>query len=483
MLNRQIVIVAVVGMFSSAQAAIINVPGDQPTIQVGIFVANPGDEVVVAMGTYNENINFLGQAITVRSTDPNDPVVVLNTIINGGGVGRVVSYLSGEGSGTILEGFTITNGFHASNGGGMVAVGGGPTVTNCTFIGNTAGFRGGGMYFNDSNPTVTNCTFSANTSGFGGGMYFNNSNLTVTNCTFAGNTAFAGGGMWINNSNPTVTNCTFSGNSAGDGGGHGDGGGMYISTGSSPTVTGCTFESNSADGLGGGMYGGQPTVSDCTFDGNSAGSFGYGYGGGMYFSSGSPTLTNCTFIGNSAINNGGGMYIFSGGPTVTNCILWNNSPDQISGSGSPAVAYSDVQGGWPGIGDIDADPLFVDPANGDFRLSLGSPCIDAADNTAVPIGVFTDLDGNSRFRDDPATPDTGVGQCANVDMGAYEFQSGADNCCVWDLDHDDIMGVTDLLALLGAWGTDPGRPPDFDNDGDVGVTDLLKLLAQWGPCN
>ena len=48
---------------------------------------------------------------------------------------------------------------------------------------------------------------------------------------------------------------------------------------------------------------------------------------------------------------------------------------------------------------------------------------------------------------------------------------------------DDFMGVTDLLALLGVWGTDPGRPPDFDNDGDVGVTDLLKLLAQWGPCN
>ena len=71
----------------SAQAAIINVPGDQPDIQTAINVAVNGDEIIVASGTYLETINFLGKAITVRSTDSNNPGVVLNTIINRGGAG------------------------------------------------------------------------------------------------------------------------------------------------------------------------------------------------------------------------------------------------------------------------------------------------------------------------------------------------------------------------------------------------------------
>ena len=54
--------------------------------------------------------------------------------------------------------------------------------------------------------------------------------------------------------------------------------------------------------------------------------------------------------------------------------------------------------------------------------------------------------------------------------------------CPWDMDDDDAVGVTDLLRLLGQWGTDPGGPPDFDDDDDVGVKDLLALLGNWGPC-
>ncbi|MHC4414820.1 MAG: hypothetical protein ACYS0G_06005, partial [Planctomycetota bacterium] len=54
--------------------------------------------------------------------------------------------------------------------------------------------------------------------------------------------------------------------------------------------------------------------------------------------------------------------------------------------------------------------------------------------------------------------------------------------CPADLDGDGIVGIADLLALLAAWGTDPGGPPDFDGDGSVGVSDLLALLSSWGPC-
>ena len=54
--------------------------------------------------------------------------------------------------------------------------------------------------------------------------------------------------------------------------------------------------------------------------------------------------------------------------------------------------------------------------------------------------------------------------------------------CPADVDGDSSVGILDLLALLAAWGTDPGGPPDFDGDGNVGITDFLDLLAAWGPC-
>ena len=102
----------------SSQAAIINVPAGQPTIQGAINAASNGDTVLVAPGTYRENINFEGKAITVTSSG--GPAV---TTINGGGNGPVVLFVSGEGTGSVLSGFTITNG--NSNGGSQGWNGGG----------------------------------------------------------------------------------------------------------------------------------------------------------------------------------------------------------------------------------------------------------------------------------------------------------------------------------------------------------------------
>jgi len=89
------------------------------------------------------------------------------------------------------------------------------------------------------------------------------------------------------------------------------------------------------------------------------------------------------------ISRGGGIYCINSSPTITNNIIAGNS--------------TDVQGGWTGEGNINANPLFADT---DGRLSPGSPCIDAGDNSAVTS--WTDLDGNPRIVNDI------------VDMGAFE---------------------------------------------------------------
>jgi hypothetical protein len=447
------------------------------SIQTAIDHAVDGDEVVVAEGTYFEAIGFFGKAITVRSTDPGDPAVVANTVIDGTGHFHVVQCVSGEGSETVLEGFVITGGnadgtAPDNRGGGMYNFVSSPTVTNCAFTGNSASFFGGGMHNQGGSPTVTSCSFSGNTASIGGGMANSEGGSpAVTDCSFSGNTAGNLGAGMANlggDSSPTVTNCSFSGNAGGIGGGMGTSGG-------SPVVTSSTFLDNTAD-FGAGMLNGggsSPSVVNCAFSGNTAGSD----GGGMHNAGSTVTVINCTFTGNSATL-GGGLSNEESSPAVANSILWGNSPDELSGSPS-TVSYSDVQGGFPGIGNIDADPLFADPDNGDHRLSPGSPCIDAASSPAVPVGVTTDLDGNPRFLDDPCKANTGVGDPI-VDMGGHEYQG-----CSCDLDGNHDVGFTDFLALLSEWGSCAdcaNCPADFDGECSVGITDFLLLLGKWGPC-
>jgi predicted outer membrane repeat protein len=237
-----------------------------------------------------------------------------------------------------------------------------------------------------------------------------------------------GGGMINSSGRPTVNNCIFSRNSSSQ-----TGGGMYNGLYSSSSVTNCIFINNSADSSGGGIYNDQcsTTVVNCIFSGNTADAH---FGGGMCNGMANPSVINCTFSNNSS-RVGGGIYCNNCSLTLINCILWGNTASigpQIYDLGTiPAtVSYCDVQGGWTGVGNINADPLFKDADGLDditgteddnLKLSKGSPCIDAGYNPAIPLNVSLDLAGNSRFFDDAETIDTGYGGPPNVDMGAYEY--------------------------------------------------------------
>jgi hypothetical protein len=274
----------------------------------------------------------------------------------------------------------------------------------------------------------------------------------VTNCTFSDNSAPGGGGGMTNYnySSPAVKNCTFSGHSVYE---NHIGGGMYNWSYCSPIVTNCTFNNNSA-GKGGGMANKRycnSEVTNCIFSGNST----IHNGGGIHNDDHSnTTMTNCTIFANTS-NYGGGVSNFGNSSSIiTNCILWGNIATgglQIynDATGSATVTYSDIEGDWPGTGNLDEDPLFVDP-NGpddiagteddDLRLSPGSPCTDMGDNSVV-LPNSVDIGNHPRLVD---------GNCdgiVTVDMGAYEFAF----IYFGDLDGDCDIDFNDFAILAKYW--------------------------------
>ncbi|MHC4476553.1 MAG: right-handed parallel beta-helix repeat-containing protein, partial [Planctomycetota bacterium] len=212
-------------------------------------------------------------------------------------------------------------------------------------------------------------------------------------------------------------------------GGYAEWGGGVLCADSSPTITNCIIYNNVAARIscGGGLGGGicclhaNPTISNCTIGDNRArgrNHDGDGFGGGIYCRSSNPTITNCTIIGNSAGEEGGGISSTGdASATITNCILWGNlrgdEPEQIRPYARVSVAHSAVQGGWPGEGNIDADPCLA--FSNDCHLMPGSPCIDAGTNTPVGGLPVADIEGNPR-------PVDGDGDGNEVaDIGADEY--------------------------------------------------------------
>jgi len=339
----------------------INVPADQPTIQAGINASINGDIVLVQPGTYVENINYNGKLITVGSLylTTQDTTYISTTIIDGNSSGSVVTFENSEDFTAVLSGFTITNGL------------GGGTYPD---------FYGGGIHCYNSSPNLKNLTISDNSATDGGGIYFsNNSSPSLENVTITGNTvSSSGGGIYFHSSNPSLENVTILGNYADS-----HGGGIFCND-SNPSLEIVTIAGNSADNYGGGIY--------CYYQSNLS-------------------LQNVTITGNAASSHGGGIYCYNNASlSLINSILWNDSPQEIffSDNNDPSsitISYSDIQGGEAGIvtnnnstvywleGNIDEDPLFVDPANGDYYLQITSPCIDAGDSASPldPDGTIADM--------------------------------------------------------------------------------------------
>jgi hypothetical protein len=190
------------------------------------------------------------------------------------------------------------------------------------------------------------------------------------------------------------------------------------------------------------------------------------------------TVTNCTFADNAGASTGG-LASFESTTTVANCIFWDNTPEQIASSGSTTVIYSDVQGGWFGLGNVDADPMFADAGSGDYRLMSLSPAVDAGNNWAMVDLADTDLDGNPRFADDPVTSDTGCGMPVIVDMGSYELQGVPAEVVFADLDGDGVVGAIDLAILNDCVGSaDPDCCiADLDLDGEVTESDRVLVWS------
>lgn len=377
MINRVLSVSCILA--TGAYAATIHVPNDQPTIQAGIDAAVAGDVVQVEAGTYAEKLNFNGKAIEVRGAGRD--LSVLNPSTASSGKARVVTFNSQEGRKSVLYGFKLTGG-DARMGGGIFCDGSAPKITRCTITGNTAAWAGAGINCSFASPMIVKCTIADNDAGWaGGGINCSYASPVIEKCTIKDNLAFDdGGGIRCYNSGPRITNCIIANNAADRGGG----GGMYCWDSSQPEVSNCTISANSAD-----------------------------YGGGLCCYSSTPKIINCTIADNLARDLGGGLCSFDSDVRVklVNCILWGDVPDEISVHKSRVdLNYSDVQGGYPGEGNIAEEPCFRSIGVYDYVLGQLSPGLN------VGIG---EEDGINWERWCDQLPDYCFQYSQLPDMGAY----------------------------------------------------------------
>lgn len=428
----------------------------------------------------------------------------------------------------VLDGFIIEHGAGGppgtpttsalAHGSGMYCLGGSPTIRNCTFRENIAPHKSGGaVYVLSGHPTFEDCRFEENTALNGGGGALcaeGDSSLTLSGCVFVGNlcvggAAGFGGGAVLHNASGAlmVHGCHFEHNASLPSSigplTHGLGGALAITQGSA-FVHNSTLRYNEAPLGGGGIASGASiALENCLVANNvahevlSVSGDAPATGGGLWTASPSTTLTNCTLVMNEA-SRAAGVDTAVGAAEIANSIVWGNQTRDetiaglwqeqlgqrfelrhccVSGLFQPGPIDDDAEDRAVIIACISANPGFVDPAAGDFRLSRTSPCVDAGEAALVQSDVQTDLDGAPRLvalRDGPV----------QIDMGCFERTSIAGCYEMGDADGDGTVNVGDLNHLLigfGSRGAD--LPADLNDDRLVDVLDLNIMLLHWGePC-
>src|SRR5262249_26788162 len=126
--------------------------------------------------------------------------------------------------------------------------------------------------------------------------------------------------------------------------------------------------------------------------------------GGTTIVQGALSLRSCTFAANR-IESAHALAGAGSQVNAVNCIFWGNGPIPSLPTSATAT-WSDVEGGWPGIGNIDADPLFADPSNGDLHLTAASPCRNAGEPAVPGVTSVSDFEGNPRVWE--SAPDIGA---------------------------------------------------------------------------
>ncbi len=245
--------VALLGMLvmvvDAAVARDIHVPEDAATVQGAVDMADNGDRVVVGPGVWAGTVDLHGKAITLESSHGS-----ARTVLDAMGRGPAVRLVSGEGARTVIRGFRITGGIGDASvydvnsrvGGGVVIVGGAPTIERCVIAGNDAAYRGGGLYASRSSFTLRACEIRGNASEKGGGVYAFGGTPVITGGTIADNKAhFAGGGVFLDRSKADVSGVFFDADVAAYSGG------AIAVIDTRPFIHGCRFLNNQA-GIGGG---------------------------------------------------------------------------------------------------------------------------------------------------------------------------------------------------------------------------------------